>query len=286
LRKGNSKHQAPMEPHAGKRFGRLHLILGDANMSEVSAFLKFGTTGIVLEMIEAGFLKEVPVLENQVAALQEISNDPTCKKLVRLENGQRMTAVNLQKWYYIKAEKYFERVSPNKEQKMVMKEWIDKLDKLFRDPRECDQELDWAIKNRLCETYRAKKGLSLGDEEVRIVAWLYHHLDPEIGLYYKLLRDGKMRRLVTDEEIKRAMKNPPKNTRAFLRGKIIKAILSHPAYRKAVLVNWGQISYWSAISLDWVPIVIEPFDTENERVKELIERINEGSRLIVRKNLF
>ena len=109
-------------------------------------------------MIEAGFLKEVPVLENQVAALQEISNDPTCKKLVRLEKGQRMTAVNLQKWYYIKAEKYFERVSPNKEQKMVMKEWIDKLDKLFRDPRECDQELDWAIKNRLCETYRAKRG--------------------------------------------------------------------------------------------------------------------------------
>ncbi len=261
-----------------KKAGRLHLILGDANLADVSTFLKFGTTDIVLQMIEARFLKKVPSLQKPVRAIWKISSDPKCKKTVRLSNKKRFTAINLQEWYYNQARIFFKQVArPTKEQKIVMIEWEDKLRKLSADPELCGTELDWCIKQKLIRTYQAKRGLSLGSKEVRNLAWLYHLLNPELGIYYKLLNQGKIRRLVIDAEISRAEKNPPSNTRAKLRAKLIKTILKHPRVKQVIFIDWNQIAcvgFLRRRALDKT-ISLKPLETKNQQLEKLIESIKE-----------
>lgn len=262
------------EPHAGSRYFRLHLILGDSNMSDISTFLKMGTTGIILRMIEAGFLKNSPILENSVEALHRISADPTCKISIRIENGRKMTAINLQEWYLLKVRKFFESHSVTKEEKLIIKIWQEILDKLRRNPMECDQEIDWVIKKRLIEQYQDKRRLPLGDKQVRTVAYLYHHLDPEISIYQKLAKKGKIRRLVTDKEIEKMMIMPPQDTRAKLRSKVIEAVFKNKDNKRCVAINWGRISNrisnknWSWQERE---ILLEPFEVKNEKIEQLVE---------------
>lgn len=269
------------EPHASPPYFRLHLILGDANMSEISTLLKVGTTGIILQMIESGFLKQVPILEAPVWALNQISRDPDCKILVRLRNGRKMSAIDLQKWYLLKAEKFFRNNQPTDEEKLILKTWSKILDKLARDPMECDQEIDWVIKKRFIEWYQKKKNLALVDKEVRTVDYLYHHLNPQIGIYQKLLKAGKIKQLVTPQEIEKMILKPPQDTRAKLRGEVIKTVLKHGAYKDSVEVDWGEIRYRTILSdSHWSKILLEPFDRQNKKVKWLIGEMQNDSRLL------
>jgi len=227
------------EPHANReKYRRLHVIVGDSNMSEFTNFLKIGTTAIVLQMIEDRFISQHLSLRNSVRAIQRISDDITCKQTIELENGKKLTAIELQ-WLYLEAAKrYFEYVESDSVTKDIMAKWEYILTRLEENPMQLDRKLDWVIKKKLIDSYVSSRNLSWDSSKVRMLDLQYHNIRKDRGLYYKLERNGMVDRVVTDEEILHAMHNPPETTRAKFRGKIVKL-----ANKKKILcgVNWSYI---------------------------------------------
>src|ERR1700719_145758 len=126
------------EPHADpEKYRRLHVIIGDANMSEVSTYLKLGTTALVLAMIEHRFLAADLGVEAPIPELRAISHDPTCRHLVALRDGRRMTAIQLQMEYLELARKYTEDKYGNDVDDLttdVLNRWESVLNRLAEDP--------------------------------------------------------------------------------------------------------------------------------------------------------
>lgn len=274
------------EPHADKtKYFRLHLILSDANMSDISLLLKVGTTGLMLRMIESGAIRYTPNLKFPIFALQAISQDPTCKVLVELTDGRRVNAVDLQE---IHLEQWLEFAKTNPttdEEQLISDTWEDIISKLRRDPMECYQEIDWVIKLYWTKWYQDQTGLPLKHEDVRAFAYSYHNLDQNKGIYLKLLNAGEIKRLITEEKIQYAKNHAPNDTRAKLRGDVIKTLLSNPEYKRSFAVNWEKIKYASLMLSSrniplWISINIAPFETENKEIDWAIEQVIQDSRLI------
>src|ERR1700757_1465440 len=98
------------EPHAdAERFRRLHVIVGDSNMSETTMLLKVGARDLVLRMIEAGAVMRDLTLENPIRAIREVSHDITGRRKVRLASGREASALEVQREYYEKAVDFCER---------------------------------------------------------------------------------------------------------------------------------------------------------------------------------
>src|SRR5438093_8497688 len=150
------------EPHADpEKYRRLHVIIGDANMSEVSTYLKVGTTALILAMIEDKFLGTDLSVEAPVAELRAISHDPACRRLVTLKDGRKMTAVQLQAEYLELARKYTEdKYGDNVDDITadVLDRWESVLNRLAEDPMQLSKELDWVAKLELLEDYRPLDG--------------------------------------------------------------------------------------------------------------------------------
>src|SRR6195952_5918316 len=153
------------EPHAdADKYRRLHVIIGDANLAELSTYLKVGTTSLVLAMIEARALTDAVAIEEPIEALQAISHDPTLTHQVRLRYGRRMTAIELQRLYLEMATKFVDQRGEADEQTAdVLRRWAEVLDDLAIDPMRCADRLDWPAKLRLLEGYRSRDGLDWGD---------------------------------------------------------------------------------------------------------------------------
>jgi proteasome accessory factor A len=209
------------EPHADpEKYRRLHVIIGDANMCEVATLLKIGTTALVLKMIEDAFLSDL-TLENPVAALHEVSRDVTCTATVPLADGRRLSAVQLQWEFFEHAKKYVEREDDTPENQEVVARWEQVLSALETDPLSLHRELDWVAKYRLLEAYRARDGLDWSDPRLGAIDLQYHDVRRERGLYHRLAAGGKVERLVADDDVDRAVMEPPEDTRAFFRGRCI-----------------------------------------------------------------
>jgi proteasome accessory factor A len=209
------------EPHADpERYRRLHVIVGDANLCEVSTLLKIGTTAIVLKMIEDRFLPDLSIA-NPVQALHEISRDITCTHEVALADGRRVGAVQLQ-WEYLEhATKYVEREDDTPENRDVVERWETVLTALETEPLSLHRELDWVAKHRVLQAYRDRDGLEWNDPKLRAIDLQYHDVRRDKGLYYRLEAGGKVERVTTDEEVDRAVMAPPEDTRAYFRGRCI-----------------------------------------------------------------
>ena len=207
------------EPHADpEKYRRLHVIIGDANMSEVATFLKVGTTALVLKMIEDDFISADLSLAEPVAALKAISADPTCRTTVALSEGRTVRAVDLQ-WEFLDwARKYLAEREVDPVTAEVMSRWEQVLAAIETDPMVADRQLDWVAKLRLIEAYRDRRGLSWDDPKLALVDLQYHDVRMDKSLYYKLLEQGQMERLVAEEDILRAVSEPPSDTRAWFRG--------------------------------------------------------------------
>jgi hypothetical protein len=138
------------------KYRRLHILVGDSNMSEISSFIKIGATGIVLQLIEEeeAYNPEIE-LEDPIKALREISKDPTCTCKVRLNNGQKVTALQIQREYLKRAQNHFNRatISLNNINKHILHLWENLLSRLEKDPANLRQEVDWAIKKSLIDKY-------------------------------------------------------------------------------------------------------------------------------------
>lgn len=204
------------EPHATPRhYRRLHVILGDANMSEWATAIKVGTTDLVLSLLESKWTPSL-MIRNPVQTLKDLSRDISLRWQVTLTDGRTMSAVDVQRHYLQEAQCRLAGSSPDAD--WTLTEWARILDTLERDVWQAADRVDWVAKRRLLEQYMQEEGIGWGDPFVQSLDLAYHDLDPEAGLYAGLEQAGEMRRLVTDARIEAAMTCPPDDTRAYLRG--------------------------------------------------------------------
>jgi proteasome accessory factor A len=254
------------EPHAdAERYRRLHVIVGDSNMSEIATYLKVGTTAIVLDMIEDGYFDRDFSLQSPVQAIRDISHDPTLRETVKLKDGRSMSALEIQREYLEASRNYYDHQEPDSVTRDVLDRWTDLLDRLETDPMSCWREIDWVIKKDLIENYMARHRLSWRDPRVSLIDLQYHDIRPDRGLYYRLVQKDMIERLSTDEAIEQAKHTPPQTTRARLRGEFIRrANLKGKDYR----VDWV---YLKLNDPERETILCkDPFQAHDERVERLI----------------
>lgn len=260
------------EPHAdARRYRRLHVIIGDANCSEISIYLKHGTTSLMLSMLEAGALAGGLDLADSVAAVHRISHDPTLKRAVELADGRTITALDLQGEYLARARAFVEDGDggePDPETLDVLDRWESVLTRLARDPFECVRELDWVAKLALLEQYRERDGLQWDHPKLHLIDLQYHDVRLERGLYHHLVRSGRIERLVSDAEVAAAVTEPPHNTRAFFRGRCLAQYSADIA-----AASWDSVIFDlpGYASLQRVP-TMEPLRGTAEHVGDLFDR--------------
>jgi Pup amidohydrolase len=268
------------EPHADpEKYRRLHVIIGDANMSEVSTYLKLGTTGLVLAMIEDGFLTVDLSVDMPVATLRAISHDPSCKHLLTLRDGRKMTAVQLQMEYLEQSRKYVEdRYGADVDDMTadVLDRWESVLHRLGDDPMQLSGELDWVTKLELLEGYRTRDGLDWSHPRLQLVDLQYSDVRPDRGLYNRLVARGRMRRVTTDARIDAAIEDPPEDTRAYFRGRCLRQ------YADAVAAaSWDSVIFDvpGRESLQRVP-TLEPLRGTKAHVGALLDRCRTAADLV------
>ena len=255
------------EPHAdAERYRRLHVIVGDSNMSEVTTLLKVGTTHLVLEMIEQGIQFRDFTLDNPIRAIREISHDLTGRRPVRLAGGREAGALDIQREYHARAVEHVARRGSDPVTERVLELWGRTLDAVDRqDLSMIDREIDWAIKHKLVERYRSRGDLGLSSPRIAQLDLAYHDIRRGRGVFDLLQRKDLVDRVTDDGEIEAAKDTPPQTTRAKLRGDFI-----------AAAQNAGR-----DFTVDWVHLKLndqaqrtvlckDPFRAVDERVDRLI----------------
>ncbi|WP_456824393.1 Pup--protein ligase [Cellulomonas sp. P5_E12] len=257
------------EPHAdAEHYRRLHVIVGDSSMSETTTMLKVGTTDLLLRMIEAGIPMREMALENPIRAIREISHDITGMHPVTMANGRTVTAIDLQEEYLTRVTDFLaSEGGPSPENKQVLDLWERGLRALRTgDLSLVDRELDWVIKYKLIERYRAKHDLDLSDVRVQRLDLAYHDISRTEGLYNLLAAKGMVERVTTDLEIFEATAVPPQTTRAKLRGDFVRAAQDA---RRDYTVDWVHLKLNDQAQR--TVLCKDPFRSVDERVDRLIE---------------
>jgi len=269
------------EPHADpEKYRRLHVIIGDANLAEVSTYLKVGTTSLVLAMIEDRFISVDLTVDGPVSALRAISHDPSLRQAVTLRDGRTLTAVQLQLEYLDLARKYVEdRYGADADDQTldVLARWESVLDRLERDPMSLAGELDWVAKLKLLEQYRQRDGLEWDDAKLQLIDLQYSDIRPEKGLYHRLVQAGRIERLLPEESVERAMHEPPTDTRAYFRGRCLEQFPDAVA-----AASWDSVilDLPGRESLQRVP-TIDPLRGSKAHVGELFDRCTNAEELFV-----
>ena len=255
------------EPHAdAERYRRLHVIVGDSNMSEYATFLKVGATSILLRMLEdPGQVLRDLTLENPIRAIREISHDITCRRKVRLQNGRELSAFEIQSEYLTRALRFAKRrgLTPLEQQALEM--WEHVMTAIETDPLKLQTEVDWVIKYHLLEQYRAKHDLPLAHPRVALIDLAYHDVTRARSLYYMLERRGLVERVVNDDDINFAVDSPPQTTRARLRGAFIKRAKER---KRDYTVDWVHLKLNDQAQR--TVLCKDPFKSRDDRVERLI----------------
>ncbi len=255
------------EPHAdAERYRRLHVIVGDSNMSEYTTFLKVGAASLMLRMLEEPnvVLRDM-TLENPIRAIREISHDTTCRRRVRLANGREASALEIQSEYFERAVRFAEHHELDPLEKQALQMWEHCLTGLERDPFSLDREVDWVIKHKLIESYRERHDLSLADPRVALVDLQYHDIHRQRSLFYRMQRKGLVERICDDHDIGQAVENPPQTTRARLRGEFIRRAKER---RRDFTVDWVHLKLNDQAQR--TVLCKDPFRSHDERVDKLI----------------
>ncbi|HYL79548.1 MAG TPA: depupylase/deamidase Dop [Candidatus Acidoferrum sp.] len=266
------------EPHADEeKYRRLHVIVGDANMSEITTYLKVGITAIVLAMVEDDFLRKDLALEDPVRAIKEISHDPTCRRTVRLKRGVEVSAVELQREYLACALDYYATAEQSPQVSDLLERWQSVLDRLAEDPQACGRELDWVIKRELITSYMTRKDIGFGDQRLSLLDLQYHDLRQDKGLYFTLEREGYVDRLLNDAEILQAMTQPPTDTRAYFRGMCL-----HKFPEQTYGASWSSILLDTGESTVKKIPMAEPGRGTRKLVGDILERSESVADLLER----
>jgi proteasome accessory factor PafA2 len=264
------------EPHADPAlFRRLHVIIGDASMSQYVTFLKIGATAIVLQMIEDGFIEKDLTLADPIRALRATSRDLTCRTPLERADGTTVTPVELQWNYYELAEKWREGHEHSPWTESVLAAWREVLEGLESDPSSMADRLDWVAKHQVIEAYRSSRGLDWGDPKLAMIDLQYHDIRSDRGLYWKLEGSGGMVKLVDDDAISAAESSPPETTRAYFRGRAIEHFGS-----SIVSANWDSVVVDTGkSSLQRIPMM-NPHKGSKVAVGHLFEKAADPQELI------
>lgn len=227
------------EPHAdADKYRRLHVIIGDANLSEISTYLKVGTAALILTMIEEKALTPDLGIADPVSELRAVSHDPSLSHRIRMRDGRRLTALDIQWAFYERARAFMDSRGLDEQSADVLDRWESVLDKLGRDPMLCADELDWVAKLRLLEGYREREDLGWASPKLHLVDLQYADVRPEKGLYHRLVARGAMKTLLKEEDVRRAMTEPPEDTRAYFRGR---CLAQYPS--EVVAASWDSVIF-------------------------------------------
>jgi len=256
------------EPHAdAERYRRLHVIVGDSNMSETTMLLKVGATDLVLRMIEAGTVMRDLTLENPIRAIREVSHDITGRRKVRLASGREASALEVQREYYEKALDFCERRGIRTGTvERVLELWGRTLEAIeTEDLDRIDTEIDWVMKYKLLERYRAKHNMTMSHPRVAQIDLAYHDIHRRRGLYYLLEKKGQAARICNDLKIFEAKSVPPQTTRARLRGDFIRRAQEQ---RRDFTVDWVHLKLNDQAQR--TVLCKDPFRAVDDRVEKLI----------------
>lgn len=255
------------EPHAdAERYRRLHVIVGDSNISEVTTLLKVGAANLVLEMVEQGVQFRDFSLDNPIRAIREISHDPTGRRMVRLAGGREASALEIQREYYERALEHVQKRGSDAMTDRILDLWGRALQAVeTQDYSLVDREVDWAIKHRLLERYRNKHGLEWSSPRIAQLDLAYHDIRRGRGLFDMLQRKDLVDRVTEDGEIEAAKDTPPQSTRAKLRGDFIAAAQSAS---RDFTVDWVHLKLNDQAQR--TVLCKDPFRAVDERVERLI----------------
>lgn len=227
------------EPHAdAQRYRRLHVIVGDANMSEFATWLKVGSTLIVLAMVEDDEFAPAISFLAPVQALRAVSHDLTLARPLRLADGTTATALEIQAQIVQAARSYLERYGVDgaggEDAWAVIDAWQEVIETLERDPTELADRLDWVAKKTLLEAYRERDSIEWNDARLRALDLQYHDMRPHRSVFNKL----GVRKLVDDDLALAATTDPPEQTRAYFRGECLKRFPD-----AIVAANWDSMVF-------------------------------------------
>ncbi|MBZ4014534.1 MULTISPECIES: Pup--protein ligase [Streptomyces] len=256
------------EPHAdAERYRRLHVIVGDSNMSETTMLLKVGATDLVLRMIEAGTVMRDLTLENPIRAIREVSHDITGQRKVRLASGREASALEVQQEYYEKAVDFCDRRGIRTGTvERVLELWGRTLDAIREEDLDrVATEIDWVMKYQLIDRYRAKNNITMSHPRVAQIDLAYHDIHRRRGLYYLLEKKGQAARVCNDLKIFEGKSVPPQTTRARLRGDFIRRAQEQ---RRDFTVDWVHLKLNDQAQR--TVLCKDPFRSVDDRVEKLI----------------
>ena len=266
------------EPHAHRgEYRRLHVIVGDSNMAEVSTFLKIGTTAVIMDMLEQdGTFPEID-LSDPVHAIKQVSRDLTLKEPLKLHNGNHTSAIEIQRAYLHAAHRFYTTRECTPVTKDILVRWESVLDKLDRVPRSLHRELDWVAKHKLITSYMDRKGCSWHDPRVAMMDLQYHDVRPAKSLSCTLERSGQLERITHDEEISHARKTAPQLTRAYFRGACLNRFP-----RQIYGVSWTSVLLETGNrTIKRIPL-LDPYRGTHQLTSELFQDIETVDQLLSR----
>jgi hypothetical protein len=216
---------------------RLHILFGEANMSEYASMLKVATTCLVLDLVESELAPRKARLADPIQALKSVSRDPSWRWLVKLADGKTIPAVELQRLYLDAARKHF--AGRDAQSDWALAEWEFVLDGLELDPMALDDRLDWVAKRKLFTSFMEAEGVGWHDDVMQSLDLEYHNVNPETSLYHGLLEAGMVHRVTTDEAISEAVCEPPHNTRAAGRAEVVRKLIERRNRR--YVIDWDCV---------------------------------------------
>jgi len=255
------------EPHAdAEKYRRLHVIVGDSNMSEYTTFLKLGSTACMLRMLEDQFvvLRDM-TLENPIRAIRDISHDITCRRTVHLANGREVSALDIQREYLDRALRYAESTGFPPLEQRALEMWEHCVTTIENDPLKLEREVDWVIKHNLMSAYCEKHGIDIGDARLQMIDFQYHDIVRDRGLFHRLVDREMVEVICREDDIAMAVDTPPQTTRARLRGEFIRAA---KAKKRDYTVDWVHLKVNDQAQR--TVMCKDPLKSRDERVDRLI----------------
>ena len=269
------------EPHADpEKYRRLHVIVGDANMSEIATMLKMGTTSLVLALIESGFDEfEQFELAHPVASMSKVSYDTTMQQVLPMASGKSMRAIDIQYLYLDTIRTHlFAGTEPDPPTQEILQLWQSTLDSLHDHTGEYSvaaQYVDWIAKYQLMQDYRNRDSLDWDSPRLGLIDLQYSDIDPDRGIALKLMSRGSLRTIFTADQINTAVDQPPSDTRAYFRGECVRRYPQNVA-----AASWDSVVFdTGGDALMRIP-TLEPLRGNRDSVKGLLDQSETAADLL------
>ena len=246
------------------KYRRIHLLVGDSNMSEFATSMKMGTTTLILELMELGLANKDWILAESVEAMRSISRDQNFKWELTLRNGRHTTALELQIDMMQTAKKHL--TGMNQETDWIIREWDLLLNDIPNGPEALIGRVDWATKYWMLSEFRKEESIDWHDPWLKSLDLEYHNINKNSGLYWSLESTGDAVRKTSDEAIDYAKKIAPRGTRADGRGEFVKTLMNmnnKPLY----LIDWIGFRFGKS---EEPFLMLDPFISYKNKIRDYL----------------